>query len=111
MRENAASGDNLLVLGDFCESANAKDALQSATAATHVVFRIIRNCDAGGGRDLPQKCAERQPWVLGAERAAAAAGGLHVRIVELKAGTFQRFDVVDFGAFQIQQAGLVDEHA
>src|ERR1019366_8701704 len=46
---------------------------------------------------------------LDLERAAAAAGGFHLRVVELEAGTFQRLHEIDLGAIQIQQAGLVHE--
>src|SRR5580704_17248343 len=47
---------------------------------------------------------------LCAEGAAAPAGALHVRVIELKSGAFHGLDVVHFGAVQIQQASLVDEH-
>src|SRR5437667_8747913 len=47
---------------------------------------------------------------LGAEGAAAAAGGLRVGVVELKPGALKCFDVVHLGAIQIQHARLVDEH-
>src|ERR1700722_11454661 len=47
---------------------------------------------------------------LGAERTAAAAGALDVRIVELKARTINRFDVIDLHAIEVHLAHLVDEH-
>src|SRR3954468_9137651 len=47
---------------------------------------------------------------LNLERAAAAAGRLHLGIAELEARAFQRLDEIDFGAIQVQQAGLIDEH-
>jgi hypothetical protein len=47
---------------------------------------------------------------LGAEGASAAAGGLHIRVIELEPGAFQALDVIHFRAVQIQQARLVDEH-
>src|SRR5580704_16796688 len=43
------------------------------------------------------------------ERRAAAAGRLHVRIVELEAGALQALDVVDLRAREIHQAHLVDD--
>src|SRR5271170_6933831 len=45
---------------------------------------------------------------LDAEGAAAAAGALYVGVVELEAGTFERFDVVDFDAIEIHGTHLVD---
>src|SRR5947209_20166379 len=50
-----------------------------------------------------------RPPRLGAERAAAAAGGLDVRIVELEAGTFEALDVIDFRTVQVQHTRLVNE--
>ena len=48
--------------------------------------------------------------VLDAKGTAAAAGRLYVRIIELEPGTFERLDVIHFGAIQVQHAGLIDEH-
>jgi hypothetical protein len=45
---------------------------------------------------------------LNAKRAAAAAGALHVRIIELEAGTLDGFDVIDLNAIQIHRAHLVN---
>ena len=45
---------------------------------------------------------------LDAEGAAAAAGALDVGIIELEAGTFESFDVIDFHAIEIHGAHLVD---
>ena len=47
--------------------------------------------------------------VLGAERAAASARRFHVWIVELKAGSLHRLDIIDLGAVQVKEAGLIDE--
>src|SRR5882724_2914674 len=47
---------------------------------------------------------------LNAERAAAPAGALHVRVVELEPGAFDRLDIVDFHAFQVHRAHLVHGH-
>lgn len=44
---------------------------------------------------------------LDAKRAAAAAGTLHIGIIELESRTFERFDVVDRNAFQVHLAHLV----
>lgn len=46
--------------------------------------------------------------LLNAKGAAATAGALHVRIVELEARALNRFDVVDFNAFQVHGAHLVN---
>src|SRR4051812_26208906 len=48
------------------------------------------------------------PSRLHAERGAAAAGRLHIRIVELEARALQAFDIVDLGADQVHEAHLVD---
>src|ERR1700694_5145351 len=45
---------------------------------------------------------------LDAKRAAAAAGALHVGIVELESRTFERLDVVDLNPVQIHGTHLVD---
>jgi len=45
---------------------------------------------------------------LNAERTAATASALHVRVVELEAGAFQGFDVIDFHPIQIHRTHLVD---
>jgi len=42
-----------------------------------------------------------EPVRLDLERTAATAGGLHLRVVELEAGTFQRLDEIHFGAIQV----------
>src|SRR5215472_5254390 len=42
-----------------------------------------------------------------AERAAAAASALDVRVVELEAGSLERFDVIDFNTLQVHRAHLV----
>jgi len=47
---------------------------------------------------------------LYAERATAAAGALDVRIIELEASAFQRFDIVDGNAFQVHLAHLVYQY-
>src|SRR5262245_51459321 len=41
------------------------------------------------------------------ERATAAAGGLHMRIIELEARSLERLHVVDLGAVQVQHARLI----
>src|SRR5579863_10375855 len=46
---------------------------------------------------------------LDAEGGAAAAGALDVRIIELEAGAFDGFDVVNGDAVEIHFAHLVDE--
>ena len=38
---------------------------------------------------------------LDLERASAAAGGFHLRVAELETGTFERLDVVHFGAIEV----------
>ena len=38
---------------------------------------------------------------LNAKRAAAAASALHIRVIELESGAFNRFDVVNLDAFQV----------
>ena len=48
--------------------------------------------------------------ILNGERAAAAAGALHVRVVELEARTFQSLDIIDLHPFQVHFAHLVDEN-
>src|ERR1700735_181881 len=47
---------------------------------------------------------------LNGERAAAAAGALHVGVVELEAGALERLDVVDGNSIEIHFAHLVDQH-
>src|SRR5258708_1122565 len=47
---------------------------------------------------------------LDAERAAAAAGALHVGIVELESRTFNRLDVIDLNPVQIHGTHLVDRN-
>src|ERR1700734_4519073 len=47
---------------------------------------------------------------LYAERRSAAAGALHVRVLELEAGTFQSFNVVNHATVQIHDGSGVDEH-
>src|SRR5215469_14670519 len=51
---------------------------------------------------------ESAPTISDAERAAAAAGGLHVRVIELEAGAFEGLDIVDFHALEIHRAHLID---
>jgi hypothetical protein len=56
-------------------------------------------------------CSERElPRLrkLHAEGTAAAASALHVRVVELEARTLDALDVVDFHAFEIHGAHLID---
>src|SRR5256886_13424436 len=60
-------------------------------------------------RDCELKTADREP-LLNAERASAAAGALHVRIIELESRAFQRLDVVNFDPFEIHGAHLVYRH-
>src|ERR1700693_199718 len=48
--------------------------------------------------------------LLNAEGTAATASALHVRVIKLEAGAFDRFDVIDLHAFQIHFAHLVDEN-
>jgi hypothetical protein len=43
-----------------------------------------------------------------AKRAAAAARALHVRVIELEAGTFDGLDVIDLDAVQVHRTHLVD---
>jgi hypothetical protein len=47
---------------------------------------------------------------LDAKRAAATATAGGIRIIELEAGTMETFDVVDFRAIHVQQAGFVDKN-
>src|SRR5215472_416259 len=58
------------------------------------------------------KSQPNQPWKsqLDGERAAATASALHVRVVELETGTFQRLDVIDGDTLQVHFAHLIDEH-
>jgi hypothetical protein len=48
------------------------------------------------------------PLRLDAERAAATAGALNVRVVKLEARAFDAFDVIDLYAFKIHRAHLVN---
>src|SRR5580658_4088728 len=59
-----------------------------------------------GPRPLLTFCSLR----LNVEGRSAAAGALHVRVVELEAGAFQRFQVVNADALQVHQRGRVDEN-
>src|SRR5687767_1922600 len=43
-----------------------------------------------------------------ADRGAAAAGRLDVRVVELEPGALQTLDVVDLGAHEVHEAHLID---
>src|SRR6476646_10504680 len=47
--------------------------------------------------------------VLGAEGAAATAGRLDVRVVELEPGAVQTLDVVDLGSEEVHQAHLITD--
>ena len=58
--------------------------------------------------ELPTDKDWRARPSLDAEGAAAAAGALDVGVVELEAGAFERFDVVDFHALKVHGAHLVD---
>ena len=58
-----------------------------------------------GGALLPAQLA----W-LDAERTAAAAGALDVRVVKLEARTFDCFDIVNLHAVEIHFAHLIDEN-
>ena len=60
-----------------------------------------------GSRERPR---ETIGGVLDLERTAAAAGGLHLGIVEFESLAFQRLDVIYFGAIEIEEAGLVHEN-
>jgi hypothetical protein len=51
--------------------------------------------DPGGSLDL--------------ERATAAARGLDLGVVEFEAGPLEGLHVIDLGAIQIEQAGLIDK--
>src|SRR5579862_4927538 len=69
------------------------------------------------GPPMPKEVARAtggRPWKgwprLDAEGTAAAAGRLHLRIIEFETGAFQCLDVIDLGAIKIKQAGLIDEH-
>src|SRR5579884_1351615 len=66
-----------------------------------------RRAPNGDGR---RRSAKSHRVGLGVERTAAPARALHVGVVELEAGAFHGLDVIDFGAIQIQHAGLIDEH-
>src|SRR4029078_1619692 len=46
---------------------------------------------------------------LRAKGTAAAASGLHVRVVKLESRTFECLHVIDLDAIEVEQAGLVDE--
>src|SRR5258708_3120906 len=50
------------------------------------------------------------PKNLRAEGRPAAAGALHVRVLELEAGRFKGFHVVDHTAVQVHQRGRVHEN-
>src|SRR5581483_11979145 len=52
----------------------------------------------------------RSTMLLNVEGAAAAAGGFYVRVAELEARAFERLDIVDFGAIEVQHAGLIYEN-
>ena len=46
--------------------------------------------------------------ILDAEGTAAAARALHVRVIELEAGTFESLDVVDLHSIQVHGTHLID---
>jgi hypothetical protein len=45
---------------------------------------------------------------LDAERTAASASALHVRVIELEASALDGLDVVDLDAFQVHRTHLID---
>src|SRR5215831_7147256 len=47
-------------------------------------------------------------YSLGGEAAAATAGALHVRVVELEIRTVEPFHVVDFSAVEVLEAQRID---
>ena len=51
-----------------------------------------------------------QKMFLGLEAGTTTAGRLDVRIVELKARSFERFDIIYFHTIQVEHARLVDEN-
>src|SRR5260370_6400221 len=70
------------------KKAQAKEKASSCDEAS-VVFALIR---------------------LDVERRPAAAGALHVRVLELETGTLQRLDVIHPAAVQVHDRGGVHEH-
>jgi len=54
------------------------------------------------------KCSRFDSIQLNAKGAAATAGALNVRIIELEASALDGFDVIDLDAFQIHRAHLID---
>src|SRR6185437_2935721 len=83
------SGSSAMVVAFFCASA-MKATLPRAG-------RLHRPAAA-----LRERC-------LRAEGAAAAAGRLHVRVVELEPGAVQTLDVVDLGPEEVHEAHLVTD--
>src|SRR5665213_2396512 len=58
----------------------------------------------------PEASRVVQADCLYAEGRSAAARALHIRILELEAGRFEGFDVVDYAAVQVHQRGRVDKN-
>jgi hypothetical protein len=58
-----------------------------------------------GGALMPAQLAR-----LNAERAAAAAGALDVRVIELEARTFDCLDVINLDTVEVHLAHLIDEN-
>ena len=55
------------------------------------------------------KLGEQSGVLLDAERAAATAGALDIRIVELEARSLERLDIVNRDIFKVHLAHLVDQ--
>src|ERR1700751_329575 len=62
------------------------------------------------GKRFPGVETSKNQPALNAERAAAAASALDVRVVELEARTFDGLDVIDRDAVEIHFAHLIDEY-
>src|SRR5207245_9217349 len=57
----------------------------------------------------PFEFSPQPPHALHVKRRTAAAGALHVRILELEACTFQRLTVVNGGAVQVHHRDSIGE--
>ncbi len=86
MEEKKEGGLN----AEFAEEARRVRREEKAPGWTRSLGETLRRTPASEGRRYNG---------LDAEGAAAAAGALDVGVVELEAGAFERFDVVDFHAF------------
>src|ERR1700691_4647941 len=87
----------------------SRDAVQRASQKRNRQKKSSRRDVTPGAHEEPiaHDLSEQN---LGAERTAAAAGALDVRVIELKARTVNRFDVIDLNAVEVHLAHLIDQH-